>query len=165
MTSKKGRAAHPAPARAALPILAQADALLEGWTCAASTECCRFDVTGREPYVTRVEWDALVAEVARQGRKLDAIVQAHARAAPDDARCAFLDERKGEHGRCTVYAARPLGCRTFFCERASGPNGERAASTEFPRDDIQEIARSLADASDGEKARPLRSWLQSVRSR
>jgi Fe-S-cluster containining protein len=133
--------------RAALAILQEADALLDGWTCESSTECCRFSVTGREPYVTRAEWALIVAEVKRQGRKLPAVPDS------DDGRCAFLDDA----GQCRVYAVRPLGCRTFFCERAHGPNGEH--TREIPKREIQQLARDLSDASDGEKARPLRSYL------
>ncbi|MEO8800073.1 MAG: hypothetical protein ABI551_19415, partial [Polyangiaceae bacterium] len=44
------------PERAALfSLYAEADALVAGWQCDASTDCCRFGVTGREPYVTAVE--------------------------------------------------------------------------------------------------------------
>src|SRR5437763_94533 len=31
------------------------DALYAGWSCPASTDCCHFGRTGREPYVTSVE--------------------------------------------------------------------------------------------------------------
>ena len=39
----------------ALAIYAQADGALDGWTCPSSTECCRFAVTGREPWLTQIE--------------------------------------------------------------------------------------------------------------
>jgi Fe-S-cluster containining protein len=45
----------------------------------------------------------------------------------------MLDAR----GRCRIYAARPLGCRTFFCERAQGPG-------KLPRSEIQRAVRDLA---------------------
>ena len=39
---------------------------------------------------------------------------------PDRERvCTFLDAS----GRCAVYASRPFGCRTFYCERAT-PGGK-----------------------------------------
>lgn len=131
-----------------LAILREADAFLEGWSCPASTECCRFAVTGREPWLTEVEWRILEAEIKRQGRRTPAI--------PDDGTCPFLS---GE-GRCTVYAVRPLGCRTFFCDRASGPGS-------YPRKDVSRLPRALDDASapahagDDGRARPLRSWVRS----
>ena len=42
-------------------LYARIDRELEGWGCDASTDCCRFGVTGREPYPTAVE----VAELER----------------------------------------------------------------------------------------------------
>ena len=30
-----------------------------------------------------------------------------------------------ENGRCRIYASRPLGCRTFFCQTAEPPYGAR----------------------------------------
>lgn len=125
----------------ALAILGQADRLLEGWSCDCSAECCDFALTGREPYVTAAELELIAAEVRRQGRKLPA-----PRA---DGRCPFLDGEK----RCTVYAARPLGCRTFYCDRASGWGA-------FPRRDIARLPRELEDLSGGAKGRPITRWLK-----
>lgn len=137
MSSREVRAA-------ALVVLARADAALEGWSCPASTECCQFGLTGREPYLTEAEWLVLEAEVKRQGRRLPA-------ARPDRV-CPFLT---GE-GRCSVYPARPLGCRTFFCHRASGPRTPRAALTS--------LARELEDLGDPDaRGRPLTSWLSRPR--
>lgn len=119
--------------------------LLEGWTCPASTECCRFGLTGREPYVTSIEVTALKRELARIGgeRAFRRALPLAAAPAPegeaavpgrrkdrkrqlavvkDERACPLLNEE----GRCSVYAARPLGCRTFFCERASSPLRERS---------------------------------------
>jgi hypothetical protein len=54
-----------AGARAALQELralyTQVDRALEGWACDRSTDCCRFGVTGREPYPTLIE----IAELER----------------------------------------------------------------------------------------------------
>lgn len=134
----------------ALVILKQADRALDGWTCDASTECCRFGVTGREPYVTRAEWELVVAEVKKTGRKLQAYQQRVSDTG--EQRCPFLSDT----GRCEVYAARPLGCRTFFCERARPPAGTAAR---IDKQANNALARELADLS-GEKGRPLRSWLR-----
>lgn len=127
---------------AALSVLAAADAALEGWSCPGSADCCRFGLTGREPYLTEAEWRALEADVARQGRRMP-----RPRA---DRTCPFLTEES----RCSVYAARPLGCRTFYCHRASGPRPPRAA--------LADIARRLEALSRDptERGRPLSSWLR-----
>jgi hypothetical protein len=135
---------------AALAVLRDADHLLDGWRCEASTECCRFGVTGREPHLTEVEWQIVVEEIARQGRRMPA--------APEDGTCAFL---KG--GRCSIYAARPLGCRTFYCDRADGPG-------RYPRADLARMPRALEalstpDAAGDRRGRPLRAWLGAARRR
>ena len=148
----------------ALAILGDADRALDGWSCDCSTECCRFGVTGKEPWVTQVEWELVVAEVARQGRRLPVRAD-HDR----EGRCPFLavDPHDDTKGRCTVYAARPLGCRTFFCERARGPDGEPAP---YPKDDVKSLPRALdaltvTDPRADARARPLRSWLRTARLR
>lgn len=131
----------------ALAVLQEADRALHGWTCDASTECCRFGVTGREPWVTQVEWELVVAELRRTGRRLPDIPEG------DEGRCPFLDEA----GRCRVYGARPLGCRTFFCERGHGPAAfPRAALRALPRE-LEALTVKAPDQDTG--ARPLRSWL------
>jgi Fe-S-cluster containining protein len=98
----------------------QVDLSQEGASCPASTECCRFGLTGREPYVTSVEVAALRRALARRGGPLSAkrraLPLATGRGAKKDERiCAFLDAA----GRCSVYESRPFGCRTFHCARAT----------------------------------------------
>ncbi len=134
----------------ALFVLGEADRLLDGWTCPGSTECCRFSVTGREPWLTEVEWRLVEREVARQGRRLPRL--------RDDGVCPFLSEA----GRCTVYEVRPLGCRTYFCDRAS-------AAGSYPRRDVSRLPRALDELSQAPESgdagpRPLRSWLRGARS-
>ncbi len=148
------------PARAELlAIYARVDALLAPFSCDASTDCCRFGVTGREPYVTPVELAELQRAIAARGAPLRAAPPArNRRALPladqvDERRCPLLS---GE-GRCTVYQARPLGCRTFFCDRARGPG-------RVPRDAVNRFARDLSALSDrfsprDPGARPLTSAL------
>src|SRR5262245_35018941 len=102
-------------------LYAKIDDALQGWGCESSTECCRFGVTGREPYPTAVELAELERAVRARGglpkrRSLPMIKASRER---DERRCALL----GDDGRCLVYASRPFGCRTFFCERARGPVG------------------------------------------
>jgi Fe-S-cluster containining protein len=119
-------------------LYAGIDAELEGWTCDASTDCCRFGVTGREPYPTAIE----LAELERAVRARGGLPKRRSLPVADERRCALL----GDDGRCLVYASRPFGCRTFFCERASGPVGERAASG-LSRAVISEIAGRIAALS------------------
>lgn len=79
--------------------------------CIHRTDCCRFRVTGRTPYVTEGEILVLVAAVRASGRTRLKREEA------GDGACPLLD---GE-GRCSVYDARPFGCRTHFCTPAGGP--------------------------------------------
>jgi Fe-S-cluster containining protein len=77
--------------------------------CLNRTECCRFRLTGRTPFLTRGE--ALVAHSAARaaGKKKLPL--------PADGSCPLL----GPDGRCTIYDSRPFACRTHFCEAAGGP--------------------------------------------
>ena len=123
-----------APARTELLALyKETDALMAPFSCPASTDCCRFAVTGREPYPHAVEMaevlDAARAVAAPKKTKLAVIESDRER------RCTFLSDR----GRCVVYASRPFGCRTYFCEKIEGGK--------LPRDAIQSIARRIADLS------------------
>lgn len=100
-------------------LYAEVDAAYALATCEASSECCRFGITGREPQVTTLE----VALITRALKARGGPLHARRRALPisgDAARervCPLLDR----DGRCSVYTSRPLGCRTFFCQRASVP--------------------------------------------
>ncbi|HEY2509302.1 MAG TPA: YkgJ family cysteine cluster protein [Polyangiaceae bacterium] len=119
-----------------LALYARADQALASFTCDTSTECCRFGVTGREPYVTPVELAEIEHAAAARGVPLGTTAKRAARSLPladDERRCAMLDDA----GRCRIYQARPLGCRTFFCERAVGPG-------KLPREEVQRIVRELA---------------------
>jgi Fe-S-cluster containining protein len=118
-------------------LYAETDGLTHGFTCDASTDCCRFGVTGREPYPTAVELFVLAKAVRARG----GLPKRRSLPVSGQRRCPLLSDE----GRCLVYAARPFGCRTFFCERARGPAGEDARA--LPRRDIQELARRIADLS------------------
>lgn len=105
--------------------------------CALRTECCRFQLTGMVPYLTRGE--ALVAARAlrRKGR-----VKLPSR---DDGACPLLDES----GKCLVYDSRPFGCRTHFCSAAGGP---------YARSEVLDLIRRLEEVDaqlGGDGARPL----------
>ena len=120
----------------------QVDASLGGWSCDASTECCRFGVTGREPYPTAIEQAELEHAVRARGglpkRRLLPTVGARGE---DEQRCALLSNE----GRCLVYASRPFGCRTFLCDRALNLAGERARA--LPKGEIARLGRAVADLS------------------
>ncbi len=97
-------------------VLRKADAAWSKHSCPATAECCQLKQTGRPPWLWPSEW-ALLLEHVRG-------VVPPARA---DGGCAFLD---ADGKRCTVYEARPFGCRTFFCHRILGPAAVPSAPTE-----------------------------------
>jgi uncharacterized protein len=134
------------------------DARLEGFTCDASTDCCHFERTGREPWVTDVEWAFVVKALGRLGGR-DAVAAKNRRALPlvGEGRCPLLDPQ----GRCSVYASRPLGCRTFFCDRVQGPG-------RVPREAIREALREIQTLSErvspaSPTGRPLRQRFEAKR--
>jgi len=108
--------------------------------CTALAECCQFRRTGLTPYLTRGE--ALVAArgVRAAGKK--------AIAERADGACPMLHPVSG---KCTIYADRPFGCRTHFCEAAGGP---------YARGEVVDLIRRLEaiDArlgGDGARRLPL----------
>ena len=121
-------------------VYARVDATLAGYSCDASTECCRFGITGREPYVTPVELAEIEHGIAARG--LPAQTKPSPRSLPvvdDERRCPLLDDS----GRCRVYDSRPLGCHTFFCDRSL--HSMKAEMKRFPRDELNRAARDIAD--------------------
>lgn len=118
-------------------VYAEVDALTQGLTCDASTDCCRFGVTGREPYPTALELALLERAVRARG----GLPRRRTLPLAGERRCDLLSDE----GRCLVYAARPFGCRTFFCERARGPAGERPR--DLDRAAVAELARRVAELS------------------
>lgn len=129
-----------------LGIYAEADALVAGWSCLCATpttaeapeaRCCHFDVTGREPYPTAVE-----LEEVRHAMRASGVAAREARRLPlaDRRPCPLLSDT----GRCRIYASRPLGCRTFFCDGAEAPFGARAR---LPREALNALGRRIADLS------------------
>ena len=130
-------------------------------SCADSTECCHFGVTRREPYVTSIELAAVQRAVNARGgfgaiqspkkadpnrRKLLPLLN---ESSDETGRCRLLDAS----GRCGIYASRPLGCRTFFCDRVTGePPMRQREINQFVRR-IQAIA--VRHQPDGDRGRPL----------
>jgi hypothetical protein len=130
-------------------VYRDADGLFAGWSCPASTECCRFGITGREPYVTSIELDVVERAIAARGgprswkRSLPIAMGTAERVCP----MLTID------GRCAVYAARPLGCRTFFCDRASAAGRVRHAAIGALVRRVQDIA--ARHRPEGDRGRPL----------
>jgi Fe-S-cluster containining protein len=133
-------------------LYARVDALYAGWSCPASTECCRFGITGRQPFVTTIELYAIRDALAHRGgppsKRRRALPLART-TATDERTCPLLD--RDQH--CSVYADRPLGCRTFYCGRATrgeGPTTEELAALQAELSDLA-ARHSMA----GEETRPL----------
>ncbi|APR77703.1 Hypothetical protein A7982_03050 [Minicystis rosea] len=144
-------------------VYRDADALFWGWSCPASTECCRFGITGREPYVTSIELLALRRAIAARGgmrswkraptvgRDPDGTSTSRVTlpVISEERTCPMLDAA----GRCAAYEARPLGCRTFFCDRAD-------AGGKVKQRDVNTLVRRIQDLAarhepNGDKGRPL----------
>ncbi|KAB2653992.1 MAG: YkgJ family cysteine cluster protein [Verrucomicrobia bacterium] len=79
-------------------------------SCQARTECCRFQLTGLTPHLTKGEAILAAKAFRATGRKT----------LPEstDGACPLL---KRDTGQCMIYGDRPFGCRTHFCNAAGGP--------------------------------------------
>lgn len=93
-------------------------------SCVARTECCQFHLTGLTPQLTKGE--ALVAAKGFRATGRKELPE------PDNDACPLLKA----DGRCMIYADRPLGCRTHFCEAAGGP---------YPRKQVLDLIRRLEE--------------------
>jgi uncharacterized protein len=129
-----------------LSVYVAADALMAGLTCVCTdagersqATCCHFGEIGREPYVTALEMAVVERAVAarggfpRRGRQARRSLPI----AEDPRTCPLLSPA----GRCTIYEARPLGCRTFFCEGRG--------LTSSSRKELLAMSRRVADVSAG----------------
>lgn len=112
-------------------------------SCTLRTECCRFLLTGKTPYLTAGE--ALVAAQAFKatGRRSLPV--------REDGACPLLDPRTA---KCLIYDSRPFGCRTHFCQAAGGPYPRREVADLIHK--LEDIAQSLGRA----EARPLAAAVQ-----
>jgi hypothetical protein len=95
--------------------------------CALSGRCCRFTEYGHTLFVSAPEAALLVDEAPPPVRPLD-----------DGDSCPWQDAA----GRCTARAARPLGCRVYYCDpdyQAHGPPLAESFITRLKRlvDDYQ----------------------------
>lgn len=93
--------------------------------CIARTECCQFHLTGLTPHLTKGE--ALLAAKALRATGRKELPDR------DDGACPLL---KRENGKCMIYADRPFGCRTHFCDAAGGP---------YARKEVIDLIRKLED--------------------
>jgi hypothetical protein len=108
--------------------------------CTRLTECCRFKLTGRTPYLTKGE--AIVAAKAFRATGRKSLSE------NADGSCPMLQL---EIGNCLIYEDRPFGCRTHFCAAAGGPVARR---------DVLDLIRRLEDvdlALNGNGPRLLKS--------
>ena len=119
-----------------LDLYSELDALYTGVSCPSSSECCRFGATGRQPWVTSIELALILHALSAQGRRAprddcgrDAPrVRGRVRArlplhrSDAEQRCPLLDH----DARCSIYASRPFGCRTFYCDQKAGDLPSRA---------------------------------------
>ncbi len=106
--------------------------------CTLRTECCHFKLTGLTPYLTKGEAILAAKAFRATGRK-----QLPERT---DGACPLLHPKTS---RCMIYADRPFGCRTHFCDAAGGP---------YARRDVLDLIRRLeaVDAAlGGDGARTL----------
>lgn len=135
--------------RAALGALTalyrEADRTYVPWSCPASGDCCQIGKTGLQPWLWPVEWLRLKRALADAGRSLPPPRQ--------DGGCPMLDP---QGRRCTVYADRPLGCRTYFCHRVRGPADQPYEEMDALQRRLQQVSRDL----DGPDAapHPLLTW-------
>jgi Fe-S-cluster containining protein len=127
------------PLKETRAIYRRADALFARFSCPSSGECCQLKATGREPWLWPSEWELLM-----QGRPVPP-----PRA---DGGCPFLDE-SGK--RCTAYADRPLGCRTFFCARVRGPSKQPVLEMNALLKRLEAVNRG---ADEDAQPLPLREW-------
>lgn len=131
-------------------LLARADQAWNRFSCPATAECCQLAMTSRPPWLWPSEWALLRDHLTRKQRPFPA-----PRA---DGGCPLLDEA-GQ--RCTVYEARPFGCRTFFCHRVKGPASHPTQTT---NDLLQALAAANLAWLDGAAPRPLPELIAEAQS-
>ncbi len=125
-------------------VYRQADALFAPFSCPGSSECCQLQKTQRPPWLLPSEWMVIEDSVKSAQRKMPP-----ARA---DGACPFLNEGGT---RCTIYADRPLGCRTYFCHRIRGPKSQPTVAL---NNLMQRLVNVNESCLDDAKAKPLTDW-------
>ncbi len=124
-------------------ILRKADSAWSSHSCPSTAECCQLKTTGRPPWLWPTEWALLLQKVNR-------VLPAER----SDGGCPFLDV---DGKRCTVYADRPLGCRTFFCHRIRGPAAVPSEVTNALFDRLRALNIALDDEA---QVKSLPQWCQ-----
>lgn len=120
----------------------------EAWAqhgCPGTAECCQLAITRRPPWLWPSEWRVIEARLRREGRSLPP-----PRA---DGACPFLD---AAGKRCTIYEDRPLGCRTYFCHRITGPAKVPAEATNAL---LERLAAANIAADSEAVPRSLLEWV------
>jgi Fe-S-cluster containining protein len=121
-------------------VYRQADAAYAPFSCSASGECCQLAVTQRQPWLWYPEWRLLTRH--------------HPLPPPRaDGGCPYLD---AAGKRCTVYADRPFGCRTFFCSRIRGPSRQPADTVTALLLRLERVSQRVLPSLKG--PRPLLEW-------
>lgn len=110
-------------------VLTGLSSLFSDASCPRSTTCCRFRKTGRVPYVWPAEARRVRDAVMRRGGRLPR--------GGGEGDCPLLLGT----GTCSIYADRPFGCRTYFCDDATLPHGAR-------RREVDALAKRLRTASE-----------------
>lgn len=118
-------------------VLRKASEQWAAHSCPGSSECCQLSTTKLEPWLWPTEWEVVLDELKKQNRPLPS-----PRA---DGGCPLLDPTGR---RCTVYEARPFGCRTFFCHRITGPAKQPVTRTNELLERLSAINVSLDAASN-----------------
>ena len=126
-----------------------ADAAYRPYSCPGTAECCQLAATQREPWLWPVEWELLWRP--REGW------------CPRRAPTAAVPSSRPTGKRCSVYASRPFGCRTFFCHRIRGPAREPMEAVALLFQRLERVAQAL-DA-DGCAPRPLLAWAAEAREK
>ena len=132
-------------------LYARIDVLYADWSCPSSTECCRFGITGRQPYVTSIELTMVERAIAKRGGmpspKKRALPLTEDK--PRERICPLLNR----DNQCSIYADRPFGCRTFFCERAKQGEGPARSALQTHVNELRALAER--HKLGGDAPRPL----------
>lgn len=118
----------------------QADAAYAPFSCPASGECCQLARTQRQPWLWYPEWRLLTRHHPLPPARADG-------------GCPYLD---ATGKRCSVYADRPFGCRTFFCERIQGPARQPAEAVDRLLRRLERVSQTVRPGQTG--PRPLMEW-------
>jgi len=126
-------------------IYAKADATWSRFSCPSTAECCQLATTQREPWLWPSEWAVLTEGRALPERRADGA-------------CPFLD---ATGRRCSAYADRPLGCRTFFCHRIVGPAKQPVLEMNAL---LTRLERVNLDADETAEPKPLMKWYEAAKN-